>query len=181
MGQVTVAGALQAALAAENAAIFGYGVAGAHLSGQRWTAAQRAWAAHETARDSLTQILLARGSQPVPAAGTYQMPFGVRTPAAATALAAYLEDRVAAAFLTVVALPEPALRAFGARSVRSAALRAAQWRGASLAFPGLELPVPAPATTAPGHGSASPPAGPSPARSSPARSSPASPGPTGRG
>ena len=49
MATVTAAGAvsaLQAALAAEDAAIFGYGVAGAHLSGSSQSAAAQDWTRH---------------------------------------------------------------------------------------------------------------------------------------
>ena len=45
--------ALQAALAAENAAIFGYGVAGAHLTGSSQAAAEQDWTGHNQARDAL--------------------------------------------------------------------------------------------------------------------------------
>ena len=161
--------ALQAALAAENSAIYGYGVAGAHLTGARKAAAVRDWVAHENARDTLTVMLAARGGQPVAAAAVYELPFPVRGASAAVSLAAYLEDRVTAVYLGLVALSGPALRAFGAAQVRTAALRAATWRGSTLAFPGLDVPVPrAPGTAArasrsPAPGSAA--AGPGPAPS----------------
>ena len=58
--------ALQAALAAEHAAVFGYAVAGAHLSGARRAAAERDWAGHEAARDTLTAMVTALGARPVP-------------------------------------------------------------------------------------------------------------------
>jgi len=60
------------------------------------------------------------------------------------ALATVLEDRVSGAYLGLVGLSDPALRAFGARAVAAAALRAAAWRGSTLAFPGLDVPVPRP-------------------------------------
>ncbi len=137
-----VISALQAALAAENAAIFGYGVAGAHLTGAQRAAAERDWVAHETARDTLTAMLLSLCGRPVPAAAAYGLPFGVHGAAAAAALAALLEDRVTRAYLGLVALREPRLREFGARAVQSAALRATAWRGHTLAFPGLDIPAP---------------------------------------
>jgi hypothetical protein len=172
--------ALQTALAAEHAAVYGYGIAGAHLGGARRRAATRDWTAHEAARDTLAAMITALGAQPVQAATAYRLPFPVHTRAAAVMLAAYLEDRVAAAYLGLVALPDAGLRVFGARAVRSAALRAVGWRRRSLAFPGLELPAPRPARSTPG---ARPP-GPGasrPARgsSSPARASPSAP-PTGQ-
>ena len=155
--------ALQAALAAENSAVYGYGVAGAHLAGARRAEAVRDWVAHQTARDALSAMLTARGAQPVAAAAAYELPFDVHTAAAAVALATVLEDRLTAAYLGLVGLSDAALRAFGARSVRAAALRAAAWRGSTLAFPGLDVPAPrqpGPATAGSGTtASASPPPG----------------------
>lgn len=135
--QAAVVRALQAALAAEHAAIYGYGVAGAHLTGHRLAQAQQYWDAHQSARDTLTSMLAARGATPAATAAAYNLPFPVRTVRAAVALAALLEDRLTTAYLGVVALANPGLRAFGARSARSAALRAAAWRHRTVAFPGL--------------------------------------------
>jgi hypothetical protein len=172
--------ALQAALAAEHAAVYGYGIAGAHLGRARRRAATRDWTAHQAARDTLAAMITALGAQPVPAATAYRLPFPVHTRAAAVMLAAYLEDRVAAAYLGLVALPDAGLRMFGARAVRSAALRAAGWRRRSLAFPGLELPAPRPVRPAPGARPPSPGASkPAAGSSSPARASPSAP-PTGQ-
>lgn len=134
--------ALQAALAAENSAVYGYGVAGAHLAGVKRAAAVRNWVAHQNARDALTAMLAARGAQPVAAAAAYELPFGVHNAATAAALATVLEDRVSAAYLGLVGLTDAALRAFGARAVAAAALRATAWRGSTLAFPGLDVPAP---------------------------------------
>ena len=134
--------ALQGALAAEDSAVYGYGVAGAHLTGARRAAALRNWVAHENARDAVTGMLAARGAQPVAAAAAYQLPFPVHGAGAAVSLATVLEDRLCAAYLGLVGLANPALRAFGARAARTAALRAAAWRGSTLAFPGLNLPAP---------------------------------------
>jgi hypothetical protein len=158
--------ALQGALAAENSAVYGYGVAGAHLAGPRRAAAVRAWVGHENARDTLSAMLAARGAQPVAAAAAYELPFAVHSAAAAVALATVLEDRLAAAYLGLTGLADPALRAFGARGVRTAALRAAAWRGTTLAFPGLDVPP----ARLPSRGGGSPAA--SPAPGSPAPSHP---------
>jgi len=168
------AGALQAALAAEHAAVYGYGVAGAHLSGAKQKAAARDWEIHQAARDTLAAMITALGAQPVAAAPAYRLPFPVHGRRAAVMLAAFLEDRVAAAYLGVVALSEPRLRMFGARALESAALRAAGWRGRALAFPGLEAPAPSP--PAPG---ASGPATPGPSGPGPASQSPPPTGPAG--
>jgi hypothetical protein len=134
-----VIAALQDALAAEQAASYGYGIVGAHLPQRSATQgkATEDWVAHVRASDQLAELISARGGTPVPAAVVYQLPFQVSTAAQATALAATLEDRVAQAYLAVVALTETGLRGFGAEQVRAAALRAEAWRGSTQAFPGL--------------------------------------------
>jgi hypothetical protein len=174
-------GALQAALAAEHAAVYGYGVAGAHLSGARQKAAEQDWQLHEASRDALAAMITALGAQPVAAAAAYRLPFPVNSGRAAVSLAAFLEDRVATAYLGVVALTETRLRMFGARAVESAALRAAGWRGRTLAFPGLESPAPgqpAPGTPAPGPSTPGP-SSPGPSSPGPASQSPPPTGPAG--
>ena len=169
-------GALQAALAAEHAAVYGYGVAGAHLSGARQKAAEQDWQLHEASRDALAAMITALGAQPVAAAAAYRLPFPVNSGRAAVSLAAFLEDRVATAYLGVVALSETRLRLFGARALESAALRAAGWRGRTLAFPGLEAPAPSQrALRAPTPG----PSTPGPGSRGPASQSPPPTGPAG--
>jgi Domain of unknown function (DUF4439) len=141
MARVTAAGtvpALQAALAAEDAAIFGYGVAGAHLSGSSQAAAGQDWTRHNEARDTLTVMISALGATPVAALAFYRLPFAVHDAASAAALAAYLEDGVTRAYLGLVAVRDQRLRTFGALAMQACAQRAAFWRGGTQAFPGLE-------------------------------------------
>jgi len=134
---VSAVRALQAALAAEDAAIFGYGVAGAHLSGSRKSAAEQDWTGHNGARDSLTAMISALGATPVAAQAFYRLPFAVHDASTATALAAYLEDGVTRAYLGLVAVNGRKWRTFGALAMQDSARRAAFWRGATQAFPGL--------------------------------------------
>ncbi len=129
--------ALQAALSAEQAAIFGYGVLGAHLTGTAQQTATTDWVAHEVAASQLTTLIQRAGAQPHPAAVGYQLPFSVQSPTSAKALAVFLEDEVARAYLALVALADDSLREFGARQLRAAALRGAAWSGTTVAFPGL--------------------------------------------
>jgi hypothetical protein len=129
--------ALQEALAAEHAAAYGYGVAGAHLSGRRQQDALADWNAHRAWRDQLVAMLTAQGAVPVAAAAAYQLPFPVTSPRSAAALAAALEAGVTRAYLGIVALPVEDLRTFGALAMQDSAVRAARWRGATVAFPGL--------------------------------------------
>jgi hypothetical protein len=129
--------ALQGALAAENAAIFGYGVVGAHLSGNRQAAAGQDWTGHNQARDTLTAMISGLGAVPAAAQASYQLPFRVHDTASAMALAAYLEDGVTRAYLALVAVSDQRLRRYGAMAMQQAAQRAAFWRGSTQAFPGL--------------------------------------------
>ena len=133
----TAVSALQAALAAEDAAIFGYGVAGAHLTGSSQAAAERDWTGHNLARDTLAAMISRLGAAPAAAQAFYQLPFRVHDAASAMALAAYLEDGVTRAYLGLVAVSDQRLRHFGALAVQGAAQRAAFWRGSTQAFPGL--------------------------------------------
>jgi Domain of unknown function (DUF4439) len=130
-------GALQAALAAEHAAVYGYGVVGAYLTGSNRATATADWVAHQEKRDTLEGMLRSRGAQPVAAAVGYQLPVAVRTPAEAAQLAVILEDRVATAYIGLVALTAAAIRQFGAGQLQASALRAAAWRGSTVPFPGL--------------------------------------------
>ena len=138
MATTGVVPALQAALAAENAAIFGYGVAGAHLSGTRKTTAEQDWTGHTEARDTLTTMVSALGAAPVAAQAYYRLPFAVHNATTATALAAYLEDGVTRAYLGLVAVSGEKWRTFGALAMQASAQRAAFWRGTTQAFPGLQ-------------------------------------------
>jgi hypothetical protein len=134
---VTAVSALQGALAGEDAAVFGYGVAGAHLSGSRQAAAEQDWTGHNQARDALAAMISVRGAAPAAAQAYYQLPFRVHDASSASRLAAYLEDGVTRAYLGLVAVSDQRLRRFGAMAMQDAAQRAAFWRGSTQAFPGL--------------------------------------------
>jgi len=137
MAAVSTVSALQAALAAEDAAIFGYGVAGAHLAGSTQSAAEQYWTGHNEARDALAAMISKLGTTPVAPRAFYQLPFPVQDAASAMALAAYLEDGVTRAYLGLVAVSDIRLRTFGALAMQGPAERAAFWRGTTQAFPGL--------------------------------------------
>jgi hypothetical protein len=132
-----VAAALQSALAAENAAVYGYGVAGAQLGATARDLALQDWTQHEMARDRLEAMLTSLGIKPEAAQPAYQLPFPARGTGAAISLAGYLENQVAAAYLGIVALDDPRLRTWGARQAQACALRATTWLGRTAAFPGL--------------------------------------------
>ena len=128
---------LQGALAAEHAAVYGYGVAGSMLSGNAQAAARADWTAHQVARDRLERMLTALGAAPVAASPAYRLPFAVTSARSAARLAAYLEEGVTRGYLGVVAVSDPALRSFGATAMQAAAGRAVGWSGTTQAFPGM--------------------------------------------
>ncbi|WP_405588624.1 ferritin-like domain-containing protein [Streptomyces sp. NBC_01190] len=133
----TVLEAAQAALAAEHAAIYGYGVVGGRVASGRAAEARQAYEAHRACRDALSRTVGDLGGRPVAAAAAYSLPFAVTDPSAAVRLAAFLEERVAGAYGDLVRAATGGVRRDAAAALREAAVRAVRWRGASVAFPGL--------------------------------------------
>jgi uncharacterized protein DUF4439 len=133
----TAVSALQVALAAEHAAVYGYGIVGAMVTGGAVTLARVDWLAHQEARDTLQAMLVKLGATPVAASAAYQLPFPVTGEASAVRLAAVLEDGVTEAYLGLVAVTDRTLRSFGALAMQPPANRALAWRGTTVAFPGM--------------------------------------------
>jgi hypothetical protein len=129
--------ALQNALAAEHAAVYGYGVVGSMLAGTAQADARADWTAHRVARDTLITMLTNLGATPVAASPAYRLPFAVTNAQSAEQLAVALEDGVTRAYLGVVAVNDPTLRAFGAQAMQTTANRAVAWSGTTTAFPGM--------------------------------------------
>jgi hypothetical protein len=140
----TEAEALNAALAAEHAAVWGYGVVGAALPADKRDRAAAAENAHRDARDALVALLSEAGTAPVGPEGAYELPFPVLSAADAAALAVTLEDGVAAAYVRVLAdAAESGTRQLAVESLGTTEVRAVVWRGRAKQkpvtnpFPGL--------------------------------------------
>ncbi|MFE9627957.1 ferritin-like domain-containing protein [Streptomyces sp. NPDC006527] len=129
--------ALQAALAAEHAAVYGYGVVGGRVREERRTEARAAYDAHRARRDALAREVRDLGAEPVAASAAYALPFPVPDSAAAVRFAADLEERVAGVYSDLVRATAGARRREAAGALRETAVRAVRWRGGSVAFPGL--------------------------------------------
>lgn len=128
-------------LAAEHAALYGYGVLGARLADAALAAARAAADAHRGWRDRLTAELVARGADPAPAAVAYAV--SVSGPADALALAVRLESGLAVLFRDLVGgTDDVRLRRLGVDGLTETAVRAASWR--------RELGVRPPTTALPG-------------------------------
>ena len=129
--------AFQAALAAEHAAVYGYGIVGGRIREGRRTEARAAYDAHRARRDALAREVRDLGGTPVAASAAYALPFPVTDSPSAVRLAAELEDRVAGVYSDLVRASDGERRRTAAGAVREAAVRAVRWRGESVAFPGL--------------------------------------------
>jgi hypothetical protein len=135
---------LQAALAAEHAAIFGYGALGPHLSAASQIAAAKAETEHRERRDAVAALLIAAKAEPVPAERAYALPFPVTNRATALKLAIQLEERTAAAWRAAVPDLDEAQRRVAVAALAACAVRATRWRRVlapnapiTVAFPGV--------------------------------------------
>ncbi len=132
---------LRTALEAEHAAIFGYGLAGAHLEGEARNAAREAEARHRDRRDDLALRIEAAGGEPVPAAPAYAMPFGVTDASSAMRLAVALEEGAAGAWRDALSGAVDDERRMVLDAFIACAVMATRWREAAGVTP-LTLPYP---------------------------------------
>jgi hypothetical protein len=144
LDQGTENAALNEALAAEHAAVWGYGVVGAALDGGARQAAEDAEAAHRDVRDQVSALLSGRHADVVDAKGAYALPFPVLSAVDAAALGAVLEEGVATAWVRVLdQAAERSTRELAVGVLGAAEVRAVGWRVAAgktpvtSAFPGL--------------------------------------------
>jgi Domain of unknown function (DUF4439) len=139
---MTALDALQDCLAAEHAAIYGYGVLGGVLGGTSATdditRAQTAYDAHVRRRDDLRERINAFGEQPAVAEPAYAVPVRIDDVASCRRLAQQLEERAAAVYASAVAETVDALRELSARSLTDCALRADAWGARDDVLPGLD-------------------------------------------
>jgi hypothetical protein len=144
LDEATETAALREVLAAEHAAVWGYGVVGAALDVDSRPPATAAETAHRDVRDRVTALLDERGADPVAAEGAYSLPFPVLSGVDAAALAVVLEDGVAAAWVRVLdQAAQREVRELAVGWLTAAETRAVAWRRAAgsapvtTPFPGL--------------------------------------------
>lgn len=126
---------LQTLLAAEHAAIYGYGVLGARLADAARELAQQADDAHRARRDSLAELLRNRGAAVPVTMAAYDV--AVSGAPEALALAVRLEEGLAVRWRDLVGGTDDAvLRSLGVRGLTETAVRAARWRLAGGLRPG---------------------------------------------
>ncbi|MFC3999428.1 ferritin-like domain-containing protein [Nocardiopsis sediminis] len=127
--------ALQEALRAEHAAVYGYGYIGAHSTGAGRERSYTSLDAHRAQRDTLRDELVERNATPVAGASAYELPD--RDDAELTAFAAQLEEQAEQTYLQLAASADPWLRDLAARSLQEAVVRRLTWGGSVTAFPGF--------------------------------------------
>ncbi len=133
--------AIQHLLATEHAAVYGYGVIASQTSGAQKRAALSAFDAHRARRDQLRAMVVADGGVPVESAAAYKLPYAVRTPQAATKLAADTEREFGLALGALVEASTSETRDFAASALQETAVRESYWRGSAPVLPGLPAPV----------------------------------------
>ena len=136
---MTTAAAVRAAVRIADEVVYGYGIAGAHLSGADRSYARRRLDAHEQWRDALRGL-----NVPAPApSAAYALPFPVHDAVTALRLATRLEDGAARAAFALIAATQPDGRGrrLAVSMLADVATAAAHWRtrsgaGGDPAFPG---------------------------------------------
>jgi Domain of unknown function (DUF4439) len=135
--------ALQAALAAEHAAVWAYGVAGAFVADELAGKFDEATTAHQARRDATERALIDAHARPVPAEPGYLSPEPVTDAASALRLVITAETDAAAAWRSVLerSPADPVLRTAALDALTQAAVRATRWRAVAGITP-LTVPFP---------------------------------------
>ncbi|MBG0828783.1 ferritin-like domain-containing protein [Planomonospora sp. ID67723] len=139
---------LGAALAAEHAAVYAYGVIAARTTGRLRTTATSAFNAHRARRDRLRTLITARGGTPSEPRAAYALPITPSTAAQAVELAVLVERGVTAAYLELAASDDADLRRMAALAMQECVTRSYGLRPEIEAFPGMPSPL-APGTGTP--------------------------------
>lgn len=121
--------ALAAALAAEHAAVWSYGLASAFLPPTAAGTVVEGAAAHRARRDALEALSEAAGIAPVAAAAAYRVPAPVTDAVSAAGLLAVAEDDTTAAWRAVLErTDDPGLRRTGVEAMVAGAIAGVRWR-----------------------------------------------------
>ncbi len=132
---------MAAALVAEHAAVFGYGLVGARLDGGTLALATQAELAHRARRDVLVLRLTERGAPVPPAEPAYGVAEPVTDQAGALKLAIGIEERTAAAWRAALLSTEGDDRRTAVDALTDCAIRATRLRKAANLTP-LTVPFP---------------------------------------
>lgn len=128
--EAEVVSALQAALAADHAAVWVYGLLIARMPADLQPALGAALAAHRATRDATERTLSDADIDPVPAEPAYQLPEALNDRAAGVRLAVTTEQDSTNAWYAVLAFTDTGdeLRRSALAALVAASVRAARWR-----------------------------------------------------
>lgn len=131
--------ALFDAVAAEHAAIYGYGLVSAHVMPDDNELVSQALAQHRDRREAALALMSDRSLKaPLPAAG-YQLPMVVNNASSAAKLAVRMESDCAVAWRAVLEQTDSEQdREFGTKALTQCAVLAARWRKVLGAWPVTE-------------------------------------------
>jgi hypothetical protein len=124
-----------AVVAGEDAAIYAYSVAGAHVAGGGRRRALTGLDAHRANRSRAASLGSGLGGTPPPAAAAYQLPAAVGTPAGARSAMASVENSLVAVYADAAGQAADGDRRWAARTAAECAARAVAWGAATQAFP----------------------------------------------
>lgn len=128
-------GALQKALRAEHAAVYGYGYIGARSRGGERDRAARHLDAHRAQRDTVREELVELDATPAPPEAAYTLPDSDGREELA-GFARRMENTSAQAYLEVAGAAESGpVRESAAEALQAATVRALEWGGGVVAFP----------------------------------------------
>ncbi|RCV48332.1 ferritin-like domain-containing protein [Marinitenerispora sediminis] len=128
--------ALQNALLAEHAAVYGYAFVGANSTDGARELSYTCLDAHRAQRDTLRAELLERGAEPEAGAAAYDLPAATDAEGL-RAFAVELEEQTAQSYLELAGAGAPDLRDLAGRSLQSATVRSLTWGADLPAFPGF--------------------------------------------
>lgn len=133
---LTDAEALQNALRAEHAAVYGYGFIGAHCAGKDRERSYECLDAHRTKRDTLRGELVRLSVDPAASKSVYALPDATDQDTLDT-FATELEERTTHGYLRLAAADDVALRDLAARSLQEATIRGLTWGAELVDLPGF--------------------------------------------
>lgn len=128
--------AVQVALAGADAAVYAYGICGAHLTGGDRDAALDAMGLQRANRDRLRRLVVAAGATPAAPAAAYDPPFAVTDPVSARRLAGLVEDRCAGQLAAAAAELAGEDRGWAAAAAQACAIRQVSWTGVAPVWSG---------------------------------------------
>ncbi len=133
--------ALQKALAGEHAAVYLYGILGAHASKSRqpslFAKLDSTYEGHRTARDELTVLISAQGEDPVAAQVSYELPGQVGSAEEIVATALTVERRMTLLYGELVGHTVGRQRSWAIGQLDRSALRELRFGARPSRFPGL--------------------------------------------